>query len=170
MTRSRLLYHYTTADGLIGIVSTQQLWATRAFYFNDAGEILGGIRTAQEQLRRLQEASRDPEDGARWEWLSKQLARVGTELTSMPVFVCSLSAAPDLLSQWRAYCRGGGFAIGLPADALSDVAASQGFSLTPCVYSEDDHGILMRETIETVAVSGFGRPISHSPRILRDSQ
>ena len=36
-----LLYHYTTAEGLEGIVSSHQLWATNIHYLNDAEEHTG---------------------------------------------------------------------------------------------------------------------------------
>ncbi|MFO1205708.1 MAG: hypothetical protein U1E63_08295 [Burkholderiales bacterium] len=35
------LYHYTTAEGLKGIVESQQLWATNIAYLNDAEEHIG---------------------------------------------------------------------------------------------------------------------------------
>lgn len=33
------LYHYTDTRGLLGILDSQQLWATHAFYLNDATEL-----------------------------------------------------------------------------------------------------------------------------------
>lgn len=34
-----VLYHYTSADGLIGIVRNQRLWATDIEYLNDSEEL-----------------------------------------------------------------------------------------------------------------------------------
>jgi len=37
-----LLYHYTTADGLKGIIEKNELWATSAYFLNDSAEITYG--------------------------------------------------------------------------------------------------------------------------------
>src|SRR4030067_1963071 len=34
-----ILYHYTSLNGLLGIVKSRSLWASNIFYFNDASEI-----------------------------------------------------------------------------------------------------------------------------------
>jgi hypothetical protein len=39
-----VLYHYTSADGLKGIIENDELWATSAYYLNDSAEILYGYR------------------------------------------------------------------------------------------------------------------------------
>lgn len=41
---------------------------------------------------------------------------------------------PDLLSQWRAYATGGGYAIGFETDPLSHALIRQGYSLFPVDY------------------------------------
>lgn len=35
------LMHYTTADGLMGIVTSKTLWATHARFLNDSEEVIG---------------------------------------------------------------------------------------------------------------------------------
>ena len=39
-----VLYHYTTADGLKGIVQNDELWATSAYYLDDSTEIMYGYQ------------------------------------------------------------------------------------------------------------------------------
>lgn len=43
------LFHYTTAAGLIGIITTQTLWATHANFLNDSAEcqLLNRLLTPQ---------------------------------------------------------------------------------------------------------------------------
>lgn len=38
---SRLLCHYTSIEGLAGIVKNRQIWATHPYYLNDASELKG---------------------------------------------------------------------------------------------------------------------------------
>src|SRR4051794_27438928 len=63
MTEPKLLYHYTTAQGLIGIVQSHGLWATNADFLNDAQELRFGRDQLREALqRRADELSPHDED------------------------------------------------------------------------------------------------------------
>lgn len=33
-----ILHHYTTQEGLLGIVESKSIWATNIYYLNDAAE------------------------------------------------------------------------------------------------------------------------------------
>jgi hypothetical protein len=44
------LYHYTTADGLLGIIQTGQVWATNILYLNDASELSDARAIVQNEL------------------------------------------------------------------------------------------------------------------------
>src|SRR4051794_188276 len=50
MAEPEILYHYTTAAGLIGIVQSQTLWATNAEFLNDAQELLCGRPQVRDAL------------------------------------------------------------------------------------------------------------------------
>ncbi|SHP16118.1 Uncharacterised protein [Mycobacteroides abscessus subsp. bolletii] len=45
------LYHYTSAEGLYGILNNQQLWLTHAGYLNDTEEFIYGLRVIMEEMR-----------------------------------------------------------------------------------------------------------------------
>ena len=45
-----LLYHYTTAVGLEGILTTGDLWATNALYLNDATEITHFLNLLRQEV------------------------------------------------------------------------------------------------------------------------
>src|SRR5229473_173006 len=45
-----LLFHYTTADGLKGIIEKNELWATSAYFLNDSAEITYGCGLLREVL------------------------------------------------------------------------------------------------------------------------
>ncbi len=159
------LFHYTTADGLIGIIKDWSLWATNAFYLNDSQEVIGGVEIARRILKELRASSQQKDQADRIDWLLNDTRNVGT-VRSKPAYVCCLSSERDQLSQWRAYCRGGGFAIEFPTVYLREALAEQGFSLDECIYSETDQGRLIKETIEKVVlpwVRGARLPIGEDP-------
>lgn len=48
-----ILYHFTDANGLVGIVRSQSLWFTRASGLNDASEFVLGMEVSRRVLERL---------------------------------------------------------------------------------------------------------------------
>lgn len=111
------LTHYTTADGLKGIVESKTLWATHAGFLNDSEEVNGffnnrlGIILKPELQMYVSESLE--------QCLSEFLAalREAQEQTQ-DHYVTSFCTAEDewvsqngLLSQWRGYGQDGGYAI-----------------------------------------------------------
>lgn len=156
MEHNGLLFHYTTPAGLIGIIESNSLWATDAYYLNDVAELSGGVRRAREQLSQMRDAAAST-TRARIDHILHAIRDIGTPKT-MSVFVASLSARHDLLSQWRAYCRGGGFAIGFPADQLEKAASNQRFVLRQCIYADTDHDAEIRRVIDQTLADWLKAP------------
>lgn len=66
----REIYHYTTAQGLLGIISRKQIWATDVTFLNDKEEqswffkkalpqILNGSNQKNDSLKRLSQEQLD---------------------------------------------------------------------------------------------------------------
>lgn len=114
----KVLWHYTDAGGLKGIVESQLLWATDTRFLNDAAEFRYGLdlvmRTLQEvDLTSAKPATQrfvlglvDDHAGSMRPWMEK----------SVSLFVACFCQDGDLLSQWRAYAGfsggAGGYALG----------------------------------------------------------
>jgi hypothetical protein len=117
----RIIYHYTTTEGLLGIIERSVLYATDVLYMNDSQEVDYPISV----LKRVVEAivtdeSMYPEPSQR-----ECLREVATILQllnglheAMPTCAVCFCANGDLLSQWRAYGAQSGFAIGFDRNAL----------------------------------------------------
>ena len=133
------LYHYTDAKGLIGIVQGSVLWATDAEFLNDAQELRFGRQEVHDALiARADELSpsepptehSDYSDRAGYtRAIIMRSAAEGIGSGGMPgvtpwerqvVYVACFCEDGDLLSQWRAYAAGGGFAIGFSTSALRE--------------------------------------------------
>jgi hypothetical protein len=119
------LYHYTSAEGLKGIIASSEIWLTNTAFVNDTTEcrafwslrtddILGNDRFPNKYVE---------------EWWR----RSGKEspFEENIYYVASFSKAKDSLVQWRAY---GSFCIGLEASKL----VRAGFLLCDCVYSASE--------------------------------
>src|SRR5437868_12026730 len=57
-----LLFHYTTAEGLKGIIEKNELWATSAYFLNDSTEITYGCGLLKEVLDEWIAKNPRPED------------------------------------------------------------------------------------------------------------
>lgn len=114
---SEYIYHYTTMAGFKGIIESREIWATDLRYMNDPTELKLG-----------------------YEYLNKMVCETGNSGNtiemdpSIPIFACSFSKHKDVLSQWRAYAKGGGVAIGFPRNLLQNVAAANDYVLEDCIY------------------------------------
>ncbi len=100
------LYHYTTADGLLGVLTKRHLWATDASYLND--------RTEGKHAHALMQLAYDAK--------RKHASPIVQALTTRSIgpsldgfithYVTCFCEHGDLLSQWRGYgARGGGYAV-----------------------------------------------------------
>ena len=57
---SGTLYHYTTQEGLLGIIKNKEIWATQTQYLNDAREYRHAIDVATSEIdKRLVNAASD---------------------------------------------------------------------------------------------------------------
>jgi hypothetical protein len=103
------LYHYTTADGLKGIIENDVIWATNFRYVNDLAEYVYAKNLLEDEIRR-----RIPSAPALTRAVLDTI--LGTPdglLGVVDIFIACFCEDGDLLSQWRAYGGvGGGYAIG----------------------------------------------------------
>jgi Protein of unknown function (DUF2971) len=156
------LYHYTSQDGLLGIIESGSLWATAISYLNDAMEFalpLGLIRDRlfdELQSREMQAAHFAKTDPARASRANqrKDRARVFSRFvtpldTRSPLCVTCFCANGDLLSQWRGYAGDGyGFSLGFIPSILKAIASDSGFLLGKCIYDPDLQKKIIAEGVE----------------------
>jgi hypothetical protein len=113
----RHVYHYTTIEGLKGIVSTGSLFATEITFLNDSSELVYA-----DQIIRKYTASADSSNLGRLllSELNETLDRGRVEL-----YVSCFCDSGDLLSQWRAYAnQGAGYALEFDWNAIQKKCAA----------------------------------------------
>ena len=102
------MYHYTSPEGLLGIIANNEVWMSDYSFLNDAEELTYGLAVAKQ---RFEAAAAEIPDAA------DVLTRLGNprDLSDIRVCVGSFSMVGDSLSQWRAY---GSLAIGFQVGGL----------------------------------------------------
>lgn len=139
-----VLYHYTTPQGLLGILQNDSIWATKIHYLNDASEYQLALDIAAVVLQRLLKEEHSRNTRRKIKCLLDNL-RV---IEHMNVCVCSFSAHRDVLSQWRAYAgHVAGYSLGFRTTHIQEKAKEQGFLLEQCVYKEEEQRILVEKLV-----------------------
>lgn len=128
------IYHYTSVEGLHGIITSRSLWMTDFSYMNDSKEIQHGIKVARNVLAEFRAEDLDPR--------KKKVMESWFDVLNKPIpyricIACFCDDDGDSLSQWRAY---GGKHVGVSIGFKFDHSYfKQGIStrLNRVVYKED---------------------------------
>src|SRR5437667_1531135 len=145
------LYHYTTQAGLLGIINAREIWATHTQYLNDRREFLHAVDLVRNEIQRLaQETPNHSDQPAREQMLQRMQEALSRSPENMNVCVCSFSEDSDSLSQWRAYGRSSGFAVGFSGEVLKASTQRLEWYLAPCIYDPSEQRALVRALVENV--------------------
>lgn len=154
------LYHYTDQAGMLGILQTKVIWATKIQFLNDQQELHLAAELAKPVLSRKESRAKSNQEKE----FFAHLAHIVDELTRFGSYICSFSEEPDVLSQWRAYSPyGTGYALGFDAEALRSPMEAQYFRLIDCLYDEAEQ-IRLLESMGRTAVRTFRK--FHDPQRL----
>ncbi len=114
------LFHYTTSTGLQGIIESNCLHASAAYFLNDSSEVEYGKNILAEVLEKWEldnpEQRDDPTAELVRELRDKICGASGREDLAQSVYVTCFCERDNLLSQWRYYGRDGGYSMGFPCD------------------------------------------------------
>jgi hypothetical protein len=126
---SEIIYHYTNAAGLYGIIESKSVWATDVWFMNDTGEGTFGWQRIEQFLKSKNPGS-DAEKGVVDHALEMingvrdMIVRGDSYVVADDSYIACFSKQEDSLSQWRAYGDHGGFSLGFCRDALEQLGAS----------------------------------------------
>ncbi|MDH3373635.1 MAG: DUF2971 domain-containing protein [Gammaproteobacteria bacterium] len=108
-----ILYHYTSAEGLLGILSNKNFHLTDLRYVNDFSELQYSRELIESRLTARLEDSKVL-SGAERQFINGNRHSFDPFQFSNAVYSMSFCEEGNLLSQWRGYRRGGGgYALGI---------------------------------------------------------
>jgi hypothetical protein len=122
----KVLYHYTTHDGLLGILKKHALWASKIKYMNDSSELIEPLRIANIELnnfrKQLIEEKSSVINSGEIIKRDKIIRAMSGELfgwEDVNLCVVSFCQEGDLLSQWRGYgVPSSSYSIGFDTEKL----------------------------------------------------
>jgi hypothetical protein len=141
-----ILYHFTDAPGLIGIVKDAGLWASLATSLNDRSEVTYGVDLARNILGGKITRSASPYLTAILDHLDPRNVPEQIRL-EVSTFVISFCARIDKSGHWLHYGRNGdGFALGFESHRLKAAP----FDLARILYREDEQRQAVGRLIDNV--------------------
>ncbi len=157
------LYHYTTFNGLLGIVKSGALWASDIRYMNDSAEMRHTADLIGSEIaERIAGGHSNPK------LLNQFLDWVSHRFTNgHMLFAASFRSNGNLLSQWRGYSSlGKGVSIGFDPDHLLKCAQRQSFQVGRCIYEPEEQNSLIKQVVDVVEVlaAEYGRAFDESGR------
>ncbi len=115
------IYHYTSANGLRGILTNHEIWLTNTAFVNDITE----CKALKSEMDLFNEENfSNPDVKKAWFDYLKQ------DKEDNSLYIGSFSRTEDFLGQWRAY---GSYSIGFETYKL----AESNFNLYECVYDKE---------------------------------
>lgn len=189
------LYHYTTLEGLLGILQTQTLWATSYKFLNDDLELyliknkfINSIfPIAKEEYRSLIKQQKNAQtiidrmgglDVAAREYAA-EFVDGAYKATGEDVYIVSFCGEDKnsyvnnngLLSQWRGYGAGGGIALVFDTKKLEEIiekearAYSYNVLIADVVYSDDEKKFQTELSLNLTDFAEYFRECIHNMKL-----
>ena len=128
MNNNNLIFHYTSISGLIGIISSHQLWASDCRYLNDGTELSYANEIFFSELEKLNLAPIEGRDGG--------YVIPSGALDYFRMFITCFCEKGDLLSQWRGYGIDQGYSLGFNRNKLMTIEEVD--NVVPVKYGIDN--------------------------------
>lgn len=156
-TKPLVLYHYTTLDGLQGIVKNRSIWCSDISSLNDPLELQYGKRLVVERLDEVIKKESDKIIVRMLEVVKSLVEQFDKAFQYRPYVAC-FCECDNLLSQWRAYATGGGgYILGISfdnntssCDASDNLSDESYLLLRKVVYDPDEQRKLIARYISEI--------------------
>jgi hypothetical protein len=127
------LFHYTTQEGLMGILKDKSLWATKIQYLNDASEVTKPVEIAIAMFEKALPSMSVTKNSRKA--LTDYARKEFDKWKDINLCVASFCVKGDLLSQWRGYgAYGLAYSIGFDREKLEKTISKYKFELRRCEY------------------------------------
>lgn len=159
----RLIFHYTNAQGIIGILSTHKIWATNLGFLNDPTEFVYSQNITIKTLRDFRKTQTSQHIVLLIDNLIKDIKSI--HHSNSPFFISCFCEKEDLLSQWRSYGENGnGYAIGIYTNliGLHTYNKETAFDIRPVIYNRNKQCLLITNLLNYIIT--YGNSINYLKR------
>jgi hypothetical protein len=156
------LFHYTSNEGLIGIINSKKLFATDILSMRDQSEFRYGADIARQVVHELHDAERTSiTESLLRPFEDDPMLGLGTGAFFHAVCFCETQ---DVLTQWQMFSATGGFALGFDFQKLLERQAAGDFIIAKMVYDNERQRDLVRKVVTNglAVFTEFERPLRQS--------
>jgi hypothetical protein len=147
MSINKILYHYTSQSGVLGIINDKCIWATDILFQNDSSEFEYGKTMFIAIVKKKLEA--------RYGKISEEILNGINEnmlFLENPVFTISFSEDSDSLNQFRSYSNSvPGYSIGFDVLAIKKgLSGKFQVSFEKCLYDKKEQTDLINRIVDDI--------------------
>ena len=152
--------HYTTQEGLMGIIDSEKIWATNIKFLNDEQECQHALDLIKAIVptSKIKEVHRHHEVFKQFSSELESGLDLIDDYLAQHIFTFSFSQETDLLSQWRGYCsENNGFCLVFNIDEIFEQIKSEfekkeeyehdNVYLKTCIYEKEDKEKEIKEVL-----------------------
>lgn len=143
-----IIYHYCREDVFPKILATRNLWASDVLQMNDKREIVYPLTDVLAPIVSEAGADGNPKYFLKAVKADEIIREVWRQFHT---HIACLSADSGIPSQWAAYAKDTGFAVGLNLEALDRWCVDKGISLFAMTYERSVHAAIIRTFLEKEA-------------------
>jgi Protein of unknown function (DUF2971) len=146
--------HYTTISGVMGILTSESLWATNIKFLNDEHEFQHALDLIKELLPTSRISREEPNNPVHNSFITTVTEKIDALDTYRcdSVFTLSFTEETDLLSQWRGYCpSNNGYCLVIDTPKLYESLQGHFDSVhfVKCVYDLDQKKEQLRRLLNS---------------------
>jgi hypothetical protein len=141
------VWHYTSADGLIGMLKSGEIWSTQVTCLNDTLEMRYFINLVHDAVKTLRAKTTDADLSILFRIADERLT--SSDLSTVANFVACFSEVEDDLAQWRGYGGGEcGYAVGFQSQGILEAIKGRRVPFfLPMHYEDQGHKFLVDEVL-----------------------
>lgn len=157
-----ILYHYTTSEGLVGILTNKSIWCSHISSFNDSTEFEYGKSLVIGELQSELKNQHEDEIGL---FLTRLIRDLKSYEIIYNVYVACFCEYDNLPSQWRGYgASGSGYNIGIAffengikfrhdIENINDIELDSHVILRKIIYNNDEQIKLIKKVLQVLIES-----------------
>ena len=159
---SVILYHYTTSEGLRGILANRSIWCSHISSFNDPTEFQYGKSLVIKELQSELKNQHKHEIGL---FLKNLIKDIESFEIMYDIYIACFCESDNLLSQWKGYgATGSGYNIGIAFfdndikfchdyEKINDVEQDSHVILRKIIYKENEQIELIKQVVRVLIES-----------------
>ncbi|MGP1541307.1 DUF2971 domain-containing protein [Peptostreptococcus stomatis] len=157
LNNEKILYHYTSVEGIFGILNNNKIWATNMFFLNDISEFKYTFDLFEQFF-----LNKIKNEEIKNSLIERFKGYFKASYDRLPVYVISFSTNEDNLLLWSEFTEKMGYNIGFKIKKLYDTIDSEYKYNNEVIYDIEEQKRRLKESLESFLKKNFTSKTNHS--------